>query len=188
MKRKFADRPNWKRVLARTMISEKLDSVEFKGYAVLINIEKVREALWVELGGKKQCVADDGYSWLTLFPKGESYVVTAMFNNQGDVVQWYIDICKDIGFTEKGVPWYDDLYLDIIISSDYHISLIDEDDLALALNQNIIDQYDFDFAYVEANKLLEQLKQNKLTLLSYSKEIYRVLLSKIDKVKQQRMV
>lgn len=181
MKRKFADRPNWKRVLSRTMISERLDSDEFKGYAVLIHIEKVREALWVELGGKKQCVADNGFSWLTLFPKGESYVVTAMFNNHGEVVQWYIDICRNIGFTDKGIPWFDDLYLDIIISSDRDISLIDEDDLELALKQNIINQEDFNFAYFVANRLLEQLRQNKLTLLDHSKVIYDNLLKKMGK-------
>ncbi|MDF2841563.1 MAG: hypothetical protein K0Q99_2335 [Clostridia bacterium] len=188
MKRKFADRPNWKRVLSRAMISERFDNDAFVGYAVLINIERVREALWVELGGKKQCVVDNGYSWLTLFPEGESYVVTAMFDNYGEVVQWYIDICRDMGFTDKGIPWYDDLYLDVIISSDNKVSLIDEDDLALALKQNIINQDDFDFAYIEANKLMEQLKQNKLTLLDYSKEIYQILQSKIEKNKHQRTV
>jgi predicted RNA-binding protein associated with RNAse of E/G family len=180
MKRKFADRPNWKRVLSRKMIIEKFNEYEFTGNAVLIKIEKVRESLWVDLGGKKQCVVDDGYSWLTLFPESQSYVVTAMFNQRDEVVQWYIDICKNIGLTEKNIPWYDDLYLDIIISSDYHISLIDEDDLALALKQNIIKQEDFDFAYQEANKLLEQLNSNGLTLLNYSREIHSVLKKKLE--------
>ncbi|OGO76769.1 MAG: hypothetical protein A2Y23_05885 [Clostridiales bacterium GWB2_37_7] len=187
MKRKYADRPNWKRVLSRKMITEKLDNEEFKGNVVLIYIEKVREALWVELGGKKQCVVDNGYSWLTLFPKGESYVVTAMFDSRGQIVQWYIDICRDLGFTDKGIPWYDDLYLDVIVSSDYHVSLIDEDDLNLALKQNVIRQEDFDFAYVEANKLMEQLSQNKLTILDYSKKIYKELLKRIEKEKQRKV-
>lgn len=180
MKRKFADRPNWKRVLSRKMIMDKFDENDFIGNAVLIYIDKVREALWVDVGGKSQCVVSDGYSWLTLFPQKQSYVVTAMFNDKDEIVQWYIDICRDIGFTDKGIPWYDDLYLDIIISADYHISLIDEDDLALALKQNIINQKDFDFAYHEANKLLEQLRQNDLILLEYSKEIYRVLKKRLE--------
>ncbi|MDF2531768.1 MAG: hypothetical protein K0R80_2597 [Clostridia bacterium] len=183
MKRKYANRPNWKRVISRKMIMEKFDNHRFKGYAVLIHIEKVREALWVDLGGKKQCVVDNGYSWLTLFPENQSYVVTAMFNNQNEIVQWYIDICKERGFTDKGIPWYDDLYLDIIISSDLHISLIDEDDLALALEQNIINQADFDFAYQEANKLLKQLRENELTILKYSEEIYSILSKRLEEQK-----
>lgn len=180
MKRKFADKPNWKRVLSRKMIMDKFDESNFKGHAVLIHIDKAREALWVDVGGKSQCVVNDGYSWLTLFPQNQSYVVTAMFNDKDEIVQWYIDICKDIGFTDKGIPWYDDLYLDIIISSDFHISLIDEDDLALALKQNIIKQEDFDFAYQEANKLLGQLKLNDLILLEYSKEIFSVLKKQLE--------
>ena len=180
MKRKFADRPNWKRVLSRKMVMDKFDNEYFKGYAVLICIEKVREPLWVDIGGRSQCVVDDGYSWLTLFPQNQSYVVTAMFNNNNEIVQWYIDICRDIGFTDRGIPWYDDLYLDIIISSDNNISLIDEDDLALALKQNIIKQEDFDFAYQEANKLLKQLRHNDLALLKYSEEIYNILRKRLE--------
>jgi uncharacterized protein len=180
MKRKFADRPNWKRVLSRKMVMDKFDNEQFKGYAVLIYIEKVREALWVEIGGKDQCVVNDGYSWLTLIPQDQSYVITAMFNDKNEVVQWYIDICREIGFTEKGIPWYDDLYLDIIISSDYHSSLIDEDDLALALKQNIIKQEDFDFAYQEAEKLLKQLRQNDIALLEYSREVFSILKERLE--------
>lgn len=180
MKRKYADRPNWKRVLSRKMILDRFDNDYFKGCAVLIYVEKVREALWVDLGGKKQCVVDDGYSWLTLFPQRESYVVTAMFNNKNEIVQWYIDICRGRGFTDKNIPWYDDLYLDIIISSDYQVSLIDEDDLALALKQKVIKQEDFDFAYREANKLLEQIENNDLAILKYSEEIYKILLNKLE--------
>lgn len=188
MKRKFADRPNWKRVLSRTMVLQELNNEDYTGYAVLIYIDKVRDALWVELGGKKQCVVDNGYCWLTLFQQGESYVVTAMFNDKGEIVQWYIDICKATGFTDKGVPWYDDLYLDIIISSDYSIALIDEDDLALALKQNVIKQEDFDYAYAQADRLLKLLRQNKFNLLEYSKKIYQDMIWKIQKEKEQRTV
>ena len=184
MKRKFADRPNWKRVISRTTVSEELDGEEFQGHAVLIYIDKIKDALWVELGGKKQCVADTGYCWLTLFQKGESYVVTAMFDNKGQIVQWYIDICKAIGFTDRGVPWYDDLYLDIIISSDYDVALIDEDDLALALKQSVIKQEDYDFAYQEADKLLKLLEGKQFKLLGCSKRIYDDLIKKIHKDKQ----
>ena len=180
MKRKFADRPNWKRVLSRKMIMDRFDNDHFKGFAMLIYIEKVREALWVDIGGKSECVVNDGYSWLTLFPENQYYVVTAMFNHKHEIVQWYIDICRDIGFTDKGIPWYDDLYLDIIISSDHNIYLIDEDDLALALKQNIINQEDFDFAYQEANKLLSQLRQNDVVLLKYAEVIYSILRKRLE--------
>jgi len=184
MKRKFADRPNWKRVLSRTMVSQRIDDEAFQGYAVLIYIDKIRDALWVELGGKKQCVADHGYCWLTLFQESESYVVTAMFDSAGQTVQWYIDICRATGFTDKGVPWYDDLYLDIIISSDYDVALIDEDDLALALKQNVINQEDYDFAYEEANRLLKLLEEKQFKLLDYSKRIYSELIQKIQRDKK----
>lgn len=184
MKRKYADRPNWKRVLGRRSISENIQDIRFRGRAVLTCIDKVREPLWVDIGDQRVCVADAGYSWLTLFPENQKYVVTVMFNRQREAVQWYIDICKNIGITDSGVPWYDDLYLDIIISAEGNAFLIDEDDLSQALEQNIISKQDYDFAYAEANQLLKLIYSKQFTLLDYSKEIFMILLDKIEGEKQ----
>ena len=181
MKRKYADRPNWKRVLARRMIAEEVNTEDFKGHAVLICIDKVREALWVDLCGKSKCVADDGYSWLTLFVHGQPYVLTAMFDKNNCIAQWYIDICRATGFTEKGVPWYDDLYLDIIIDEDGNMCLIDEDDLQLALKQRIINVQDYDFAYLQAKVLMEQIRRGSFSLLEVSCRVHEKLLYKINK-------
>lgn len=180
MKRKYAHRPNWKRVLARRMAIEKFETEAFCGQIVLIAIDRVREALWVNLCGIKQCVVDDGYSWMTIFPKDKNYVVTAMFNKEKQIVQWYIDICGAQGFTVEGMPWYDDLYLDIIISHDHKVSLIDEDDLRLALKQNTITKQQYDFAYQEAERLLKQIRENKFELLEYSLDIYPYMTDKLE--------
>lgn len=40
--------------------------------------------------------------------------MTTVFNEKGEVVQWYIDICNEIGIT-KGIPWYEDLILDLVV-------------------------------------------------------------------------
>lgn len=186
MKRKYADRPNWKRVLSRRMLIEAVSSDVFLGHVVMIGIDKVREPLLVDLFGRKQCVVNNGYSWMTLFPHNESYVMTAMFDEQNRIVQWYIDICRAKGFTQTGVPWYDDLYLDIIISRQREIGLIDQDDLQHALEQKIISKEDYDYAYKEADKLLAQLNEKRFALLDYSLMLYPAMLEKLERKMGQR--
>lgn len=186
MKRKYADRPNWKRVLSRKMIIENIESEHFKGQAVLIQIDKVREPLYVDLCGTQQCVVDNGYSWMTLFSQNKNYVITVMFNQQGQVVQWYIDICGGQGYTKDGIPWYDDLYLDIIISSDFKVELIDQDDLQYALEQGIITKQQADFAYTQANELLSLIKDNRFPILKASLQLYEAMLKKLENRYSQR--
>lgn len=179
MKRKFANRPNWRRVLKRRMVIRNTEYKNFKGYAALIVIDKITEALWVDVCGRTICVADKGYSWLTLFPSEENYVVTAMINEKLEVVQWYIDICKGHGLTETNIPWYDDLYLDIIISAQGEVNLIDQEDLEQALCKGIIDQAAYDYAYVEANRLLELIEKGQLELIDYTRPIHEILMKEL---------
>lgn len=180
MKRKFANRPNWRRVLKRRMVIRNVEYMDFQGYAALIIIDKITEPLWANVCGENICVADKGYSWLTVFPPGESHVVTAMLNQEQKVVQWYIDICKRHGLTEDNIPWYDDLYLDIIVSSQNEVTLIDQEDLEQALQKGIIDQNTYDYAYVEANKLLNLLTNGQFKLLEYTKSIFEMLFMELD--------
>src|SRR5690606_26499018 len=92
-------------------------------------IHELKEPLYKEYNGKKICLADQGYIWMQHYPKGEHFVVTTMFDDQGKVVQWYIDICKTQGLTEQRVPWFDDLYLDVVVLPSGEIFLMDEDEL-----------------------------------------------------------
>lgn len=115
MKRKYGDRANWKRVTERRYAQTYLETVSFRGYVSLLQIIKVQEPLYVTYANQSICLADDGYMWLQQFPVGAHHAVTTMFDAEGQVVQWYIDICYRNGINEAGIPWMDDLYLDLIV-------------------------------------------------------------------------
>lgn len=91
LKRKFGDRSDWKRVLARQYAQSYIGSDDFKGYVTLLRIVKVSEPLFVNYEGKQICIVDDGYQWLQQFPSGKNHSVTTMFDAKGHIVQWYID-------------------------------------------------------------------------------------------------
>ncbi|WP_246017682.1 DUF402 domain-containing protein [Mesobacillus subterraneus] len=114
LKRKYGDRREWLRVTRKKFAQCHLDEPGFRGYVTLVKMEEVTEPLFVEYGDKRLCIADDGYIWLQHFPEAKRYSVTTMFNEEGEIVQWYIDICSEIG-SENGRPWMEDLFLDLIV-------------------------------------------------------------------------
>lgn len=132
---------------------------------VLYQIKQVRDPLWKEYEGTRYCVADAGYEWLQHFPKGAHYVMTTMYDDKGRVVQYYIDICKVQGVTDRGVPWFDDLYLDVVILPSGKLYLLDAEELEDALKRGLITKEDFDMAWDVANKLMDAYNRKELQLL-----------------------
>ncbi|GLX70259.1 DUF402 domain-containing protein [Paenibacillus glycanilyticus] len=140
LKRKFGDRSDWQRVLIREYAQSFIASENFDGYVTLIKIVKVSDPLYVEYNGEKICIGDDGYLWLQQFPSNRNHSVTTMFDSNGNIVQWYIDICLQNGISDNNVPWMDDLFLDLIVLPSGAIINKDVDELETALTDGIIDK------------------------------------------------
>ncbi len=153
MKRKSAKRVSWRLVTARRFAVEHLDTAACRGQATLLCLDAVREPLWVPCAGGRLCVADRGFSWLQQFPERAHDTVTAMFDADDGIVQWYVDICKAHGIDERGIPWFDDLYLDPTILPGGASALLDAEELDEALRQRRISRDDYDPARREAARL-----------------------------------
>ncbi|MEI4769334.1 GrpB family protein [Psychrobacillus sp. FJAT-51614] len=167
LKRRYGNRSDWKRILEREYTQKSLEKKEFTGLVTLLNLVRVAEPLWVDYGDKRICIVDDGYSWMQHFPVGKNYTLTTMFNAKDEIVQWYIDICNEIGM-ENNLPWWDDLFLDIIVLPGGEIIQQDENELEEALSKGDIDQKMFSLAWDEANSITSLLKEGKFELLHYS--------------------
>ncbi|WP_423410158.1 DUF402 domain-containing protein [Heyndrickxia sp. MSNUG] len=178
LKRKYGDRAEWTRVTDRRFTQAYLDEVEFKGYVTYLKVLEVTEPLFVQYGEKKVCIVDNGFTWLQHFPQDEQFSVTTMFDSNGEIVQWYIDICHQIGI-ENGRPWLDDLFLDIVVLPTGEIFLIDEDELEEALVKRMIDLPLYELA---------RSKSEAITRLIEVKEFPLLELTKIHKVHLQGWV
>ena len=165
MKRKRADRADWRRILKKRFSGMQLTTPAFTGAVTLLQIDEVREPLVITLQGKRECIADEGYSWLQHFPVGTRYTLTTMFDAQGDLIQWYIDICKQHGIDSDDVPWYDDLYLDIAMLPTGEPLLLDVEELDEALRQGKITPTEYDFAWREADTILAAIEADLFPLL-----------------------
>ncbi len=134
---------------------------------------EVAEPLWVMHNEQRVLIADAGYSWLQIFPEGTNYTHTTMFDPEGQPVQEYIDIVAEHGVGDDGIPWYDDLYLDITWIPEGSPLLLDQEELEAAHAIGAITQEHYDLARGETARLLVALALGDYTL----PEIARALLS-----------
>lgn len=183
MKIRSADRLDWQRILARRFIARRIDTPDYHGYATLLRIDEMSEPLYATFGQQRVRIADRGYDWLQHFPDGAHYALLAAFDEQGELVQWYIDIVGRMGVDERGVPWYEDLYLDIVISPEGETLLLDMDELDEALRLGEVTQSLYDFAWREASTLLDALEADLFPLLWLSEAHHEQLAAEIQKMK-----
>jgi len=170
MERRLANRIPWKRVLERDFDVVRIDSPVFTGYLTRLLLHTVTEPLHKTVLGYRYCVADSGYCWLQHFPEGAHHTVTTMVDATGAVVQWYIDICADQGVTADGIPWLDDLYLDIVVLPSRATVLLDADELEAALKAGTITETQYDLAWREADTLLRDIKRGSKSILDLTVE------------------
>ena len=107
---------------------------------------------------------DKNFKMLEYTPIDKNYNVRAYVNDKNEIFEYYIDITDGMEVRE-GIPYYNDLYLDVIYNNDKNIEsveknlyLIDEDELEDALNQNIITRKQYDDAYKMANRLISEIQ------------------------------
>lgn len=102
--------------------------------------------------GRTECILDSGYKWLGVYPKGESYAITGLYNKNNELVEFYFDMTKENGI-ESGIPYIVDIYLDLVITPDNEKYILDEDELEDALNEKILGKEEFDLAYETLHRL-----------------------------------
>lgn len=145
----------------------------FSGYISMIKIEKAKQKITVDYEQSDTILIDNGYKCLMFLPDAENWCVSAVYNASNEIIEWYFDITKTNSIDECGVPYYDDLYLDIAVSPDFRIIILDEDELKDALELKEITQSDYEMALNTCNKVIEEVIPNRDFLVSF---FYRYLI------------
>ena len=73
---------------------------------------------------------------------------------------------------EENIPYYDDLYLDILYcpNEGNQIIIDDEDELLEALNSNKITKEEFNLAKKVCSELIEEIQENKNIFVNMDKK------------------
>ncbi len=110
--------------------------------------------------GKDVTYIDKDYYVVELTPLDEKYNIRYYFDNNKKFIDYYIDITLENGIKYK-IPYYVDLYLDIIhYPKSNTVKFCDEDELENALNEKIISKKDYNMAYRVGNKLIKEIENN----------------------------
>lgn len=157
MIRKFVDRSNWIRVTKFKDKTLKIKDKNFDGYIYGIYVEQANKKFEVSYGDENFLILDDGYTWIQIIPTSKYYTVTIMYNNEKEIVQWYIDITNMNGIDSDERIFYDDLYLDVVITKNRNVILINEDKINSALNNFVITSEQYKNAYREARDIMDKI-------------------------------
>ena len=146
VKRYRIDYDHWKCITEKNFIQKRLDDDQYHGYLGIIEIIKVREPQVWKLDNADIIVCDQGYTWIVYLPDNENICVTAIKDNNGCDVLWYIDVIETVYFEDNCVIEYDDLFLDYIVLNDGTVIEEDRDELQEAYDENIISDKQFNQA------------------------------------------
>lgn len=176
---KYGNRSDWKRILERRYAETFIDDKAFNGYITLLQTVKVTEPLHITYDNASICILDDGYYWMQHFPQNGHYSLTTMLDPEGRIIQWYIDICRDVGYNPEKGPWIDDLILDIALLPDGRLIELDVEEFMMAKSENLLSVSDLELAMNEFNRIIEEISQNRFSLLTETARHFEELKKKL---------
>lgn len=178
MEVKYLSRKKWKRILERKYVHEYIEDGDFKGEIALIHLINVASPRSSCFDGVEVTWIDQGYYWLELAPVNQNYWLTVMFNEQGEIQQYYFDITDHNVIDEQGDSYFYDLYLDIVVSND-KIYVLDEDELMEAYKKGIIDNLQVQKAIRTKDECCTYLNQHLYELKGRCLKYFKILKEKI---------
>ncbi len=135
-------------------------------YITLKEVKAVEQPYSVYINGERVKKLDKDFTIIEYTPLDKKYNVRIHVNDKKEILEYYFDIIAE-NKIKDGIPYYNDLYLDVVYfqpaatKEGTYIQLVDCNELEEALKENIIDKEQFDMAYIEAEKLMKELKEKK---------------------------
>ena len=173
LKKKFADSvKKYENVLVVEQKIKEINDEDFKGDIYLNHFKKLKQPYILDNG---LCIQDINYKWLEFYDYNSKVRLTAIYNENNEIIEWYFDIARCIG-KEKGIPYEDDLYLDVVLGPNGKIILLDEDELKEAFKRHEMTKQGYEEAYKIAEDLIRKLKDNQNEVLKFTDKYLKVIL------------
>ena len=135
-------------------------------YTAIKKINKINQPFII---GKKTLI-DNDYYIIEFTPLDYFYNVRVFLDKTKEVICYYFDISKGNG-VEDNIPYYDDLYLDIIYSPSESnvIRVEDEDELIDALKNGSISSEEYNLARNTCETLIKEIKEGQNVFININK-------------------
>ena len=165
----------WKCIKEKQQRIQFVSTDTFCGYIGILEIKEVTEPQVWNFHGKDQIVCDRDIKWISILPRDKYYCITAMLDPDDEVIVWYIDMIASQG-VEDHIPYFYDLYLDLVVYPDGTIITDDMDELEDALNQGDITE----LLYQRAIDTKEELENTLLADIGSFERYTKEFLWKMD--------
>ncbi len=164
MKRRYANH------IEGDYFQKRIEKDYFTGYVCYVKIKNIDKPLIVTNDMGTLCIKDNNYKWIELYPDDGKYAITIMYDDNDNLIEWYFDISKNIG-VENGIPYEDDLYLDMIITPEGKTIILDEEELLEAEKKKDITHEDVVSAYATLEHLKKKYVNDLEALKEFTKEL-----------------
>lgn len=149
-----------------------VDDTDFKGDIYLNYFIKISEPYMLDKG---LCIQDTRYKWLEFYDYTSKVRLTAIYDEKNQIVEWYFDIAKEIG-KENGIPFEDDMYLDVVLTPKGDTILLDEDELKDALDTKYITKEEYENAYLTAKELMQKIEGKVDKIKEFTDKYLQIML------------
>lgn len=177
-------KPNWKRILKKEYVSKNIIEASKQGSISLLHILELTEPSYKTYNNKKIKIVDKDYYWLQIAIEDENYWITAMYDENKQCIQYYIDITLKNIIKKEEDSYFFDLFLDIVKLNTGEIVLLDEDELKEALKEKDITEDEYKLAYKVAEKVKTLLESDENYIENICKKYFDILI-KTFKIKEE---
>lgn len=143
----------------------------FEGDICFYKFIDVKDRILIPNG---KCIMDNNYKWLEFYDYSSKVKLTAFYDENSEIIEWYFDIAREIG-KDNETPYEDDLYLDVVVTPNGEITLLDEDELKEAYYKKEMTKSEYENAYKEAEQLMNKLKNNKDELKKFTDKYLKLI-------------
>ena len=144
----------------------------FNGDIYYYNFIEVNSPIIIPNG---KCIIDNNYKWIEFYDYSSKIKLTAIYDENSKIIEWYFDIAREIG-KDDGIPYEDDLYLDVVVTPNGEVTLLDEDELNEAYNKREMTKEEYENAYKQSEQLMNKLKNNKDKLKEFTEKYLKEML------------
>lgn len=167
VKKKDMQKTNWSRCLEKEYYSKEFKFDNFEGIVSLSILKKLTAPLIIHYPFGDTLIADNNYKHLQFAFRNQYFWLTAMYDDKDELIELYFDITKGNNFDNLDNPYFYDMFLDIVVTKNKEIYIVDKDELQIALEENTICKEEYDKAFETANWLYNYLIENRDNVIDY---------------------
>ena len=153
----------------------------------LLCIDEIAAPLIIKNPRKSVKIVENGYRWVQIALDGEYFWMTAMFSETGELSEVYFDITDGNKLSDRGEPWFADMYLDVVTDSSGAVFVLDRDELDDALRTGDITRDQYDRSVTECEKLYRTLCEKKDEICEFCRRSFKKLKTLEEKDKENTM-